>query len=174
MKKITLLLAVLLTLGLSACSQGKKTKETKEMDKVLVAFFSASGTTRAAAALLAVTIGVTKAARPSRTHDLPSDIISETTDTDTSAVTGAKGTTGTSSAAVTETYTTAAVTQSSKGVSEKTTSTKANVVTTKQTTARSSSAAITQTAATTASSTATVTSVSVSVTDITTGTLSKK
>ncbi|MBO7468166.1 MAG: NAD(P)H-dependent oxidoreductase [Bacteroidaceae bacterium] len=56
MKKITLLLAVLLTLGLSACSQGKKTKETKEMDKVLVAFFSASGTTRAAAALLAEVI----------------------------------------------------------------------------------------------------------------------
>ena len=43
MKKIAMMLAALLTISLSACSQVNK-KENKEM-KVLVAYFSASGVT---------------------------------------------------------------------------------------------------------------------------------
>lgn len=57
MKKITALMAVLLTLSLTACSQGKKNKEAKEPDKTLVAYFSASGTTKAVAAQLAEAVG---------------------------------------------------------------------------------------------------------------------
>ena len=34
MKKIAMMLAALLTISLSACSQGNKTKENKEMKKV--------------------------------------------------------------------------------------------------------------------------------------------
>ena len=44
-KIIVLTLTALLTISLSACSQGNKTKEDKKMNKVLVAYFSASGVT---------------------------------------------------------------------------------------------------------------------------------
>ena len=52
MKKIVLAMAALLTISLSACSQGEKTKESKQM-KVLVAYFSASGVTEGVAMQLA-------------------------------------------------------------------------------------------------------------------------
>ena len=55
MKKVlATMAAMLLTVaGLSACSQSNK-KENKEMKKVLVAYFSASGVTKGAAALAAL------------------------------------------------------------------------------------------------------------------------
>ena len=57
MKKIVMMLAALLTLSLSACSQNKnqntQTKESKDMKKTLVVYFSATGTTKAAAQRLA-------------------------------------------------------------------------------------------------------------------------
>lgn len=56
MKKIVMMLTALLTISLSACSQANKTKENKEM-KVLVAYFSASGVTKAAAQQLAEVAG---------------------------------------------------------------------------------------------------------------------
>ena len=56
MKKIVLALAALLTISLSACSQGEKTKESKQM-KVLVACFSASGVTEGVAKQLADVTG---------------------------------------------------------------------------------------------------------------------
>lgn len=43
MKKIVMMMAALLAMSLSACSQKK---ESKEMKKVLVAYFSASGVTK--------------------------------------------------------------------------------------------------------------------------------
>jgi ABC-type Zn uptake system ZnuABC Zn-binding protein ZnuA len=52
MKKIILAMAALLTISLSACSQSNK-KENKEMKKVLVAYFSASGVTEGVAKQLA-------------------------------------------------------------------------------------------------------------------------
>ena len=55
MKKIIMMLSVLLAISLSACSQ-KKT-ETKMEQKVLVAYFSATGTTKAAARQLAEVAG---------------------------------------------------------------------------------------------------------------------
>ena len=57
MKKIVLAMAALLTISLSACSQGNKTKENKEMKKVLVAYFSASGVTEGVAKQLAEVTG---------------------------------------------------------------------------------------------------------------------
>ena len=51
MKKITVILAALLAISLSACSQSKKT-EQKSM-KTLVAYFSATGVTKGAAQQLA-------------------------------------------------------------------------------------------------------------------------
>ena len=57
MKKIVILMAALLTISLSACSQGKQTKENNEMKKVLVAYFSASGVTKGAAEQLAEVAG---------------------------------------------------------------------------------------------------------------------
>ena len=57
MKKIAMMLAALLTISLSACSQGNKTKENKEMKKVLVAYFSASGVTEGVAKQLAEVTG---------------------------------------------------------------------------------------------------------------------
>ena len=45
-------MAALLTISLSACSQSNK-KENKEMKKVLVAYFSASGVTEGVAKQLA-------------------------------------------------------------------------------------------------------------------------
>ncbi len=58
MKKILMMLAALLTMSLSACSQGNK-KESKEMNKVLVAYFSASGVTKGVAQQLAEVTGGT-------------------------------------------------------------------------------------------------------------------
>ena len=58
MKKILMMMAVLLTVSLSACSQGNKTKENKDK-KVLVAYFSASGVTRGVAQQLAEVTGGT-------------------------------------------------------------------------------------------------------------------
>ena len=52
MKKIALMIVALLTICLSASSQTKKQKESKGT-KVLVAYFSATGTTKAAAQQLA-------------------------------------------------------------------------------------------------------------------------
>ena len=57
MKKISIVLAALMTMCLSACSQGNKEKENKEMKKVLVAYFSASGVTRGVAQQLAEVAG---------------------------------------------------------------------------------------------------------------------
>ena len=56
MKKIIMMLSALLAISLSACSQKKKT-ETKMEQKVLVAYFSATGTTKAAAQQLAKVAG---------------------------------------------------------------------------------------------------------------------
>ena len=56
MKKIILAMAALLTISLSACSQSNK-KENKEMKKVLVAYFSASGVTEGVAKQLADVTG---------------------------------------------------------------------------------------------------------------------
>lgn len=58
MKKLFIMLTALLTISLSACSQANKTTETKDM-KVLVAYFSASGTTRGVAQQLAEVTGGT-------------------------------------------------------------------------------------------------------------------
>jgi flavodoxin len=58
MKKILMMMAALLTVSLSACSQGNKTKENKD-GKVLVAYFSASGVTRGVAQQLAEVTGGT-------------------------------------------------------------------------------------------------------------------
>jgi len=51
-----MMMAVLLTMSLSACSQGNKAKESKDM-KVLVAYFSASGVTKGVAQQLAEVTG---------------------------------------------------------------------------------------------------------------------
>ena len=62
MKKITIIMAALLTMSLSACSQGNKSKESKEMSnesKILVAYFSASGVTKGVAEQLAEVTGGT-------------------------------------------------------------------------------------------------------------------
>ena len=56
MKKILLAMVALLMISLSACSQGEKTKESKQM-KVLVAYFSASGVTEGVAKQLAEVTG---------------------------------------------------------------------------------------------------------------------
>lgn len=52
MKKTATMLLALLTISLTACSQNNKNKENKSM-KTLVAYFSATGTTRQAAQRLA-------------------------------------------------------------------------------------------------------------------------
>ena len=61
MKKIFMMMAALLTISLSACSQANKTKENKENKdmKVLVAYFSASGVTKGVAQQLAEVTGGT-------------------------------------------------------------------------------------------------------------------
>ena len=56
MKKIVLAMAALLTISLSVCSKVKQ-KENKEMKKVLVAYFSATGNTEAVAKQLAEVTG---------------------------------------------------------------------------------------------------------------------
>ena len=55
MKKLVLMLTALLTISLSACSQ-KKT-DTNMKQKILVAYFSASGTTKGVAQQLAEVAG---------------------------------------------------------------------------------------------------------------------
>ena len=58
MKKIMMMLMALLAVCLSACSQSKSNKkENNEMRKTLVAYFSASGTTRGVAQQLAEVTG---------------------------------------------------------------------------------------------------------------------
>ena len=52
MEKAFIILAAVLSFSLTACSQGNNKKENKEM-KTLVVYFSATGTTKAAAQLLA-------------------------------------------------------------------------------------------------------------------------
>ena len=74
MKKVVLAMAALLTISLSACSQGKQTKDNIEMKKVLVAYFSASGVTKGVAQQLAEVTGGTlheiKPAQPYTDADL--------------------------------------------------------------------------------------------------------
>ena len=74
MKKIALMMAAFLTMSLSACTQGNKVKESKEMKKVLVAYFSASGVTKGVAQQLAEVTGGTlyeiKPAQPYTEADL--------------------------------------------------------------------------------------------------------
>lgn len=71
MKKIVMMMAALLAMSLSACSQKK---ESKEMKKVLVAYFSASGVTKGVAHQLAEVTGGTlheiKPAQPYTDADL--------------------------------------------------------------------------------------------------------
>ena len=56
MKKVVLAMTALLAISLSVCSQSNK-KENKEMKKVLVAYFSASGVTEGVAKQLAEVTG---------------------------------------------------------------------------------------------------------------------
>jgi len=56
MKKVVILMSALMALCLSACSQGSNKKENKQM-KTLVAYFSATGTTKAVAQQLAEVTG---------------------------------------------------------------------------------------------------------------------
>ena len=56
MKKLSIMLAALLVMSLSACSKASKTVENKDM-KVLVAYFSASGVTKGVAQQLAEVAG---------------------------------------------------------------------------------------------------------------------
>jgi len=64
-----MMMAALLTISLSACSQGNKTKESKEMEKVLVAYFSASGVTKGVAQQLAgVTGGTLHEIKPAKPY----------------------------------------------------------------------------------------------------------
>ena len=74
MKKIVMILAALLTISLSASSQVKKAKKSKEMSKVLVAYFSASGVTKGVAQQLSDVTGGTlheiKPAQPYTDADL--------------------------------------------------------------------------------------------------------
>ena len=56
MKKLSIMLAALLVMSLSACSKASKTEENKDM-KVLVAYFSASGVTKGVAQQLAEVAG---------------------------------------------------------------------------------------------------------------------
>ena len=53
MKKTALIIVALLTLSLGVCAQNKQQKEDKEMKKTLIVYFSATGTTKAAAQNLA-------------------------------------------------------------------------------------------------------------------------
>ena len=63
-----MMMAALLTISLSACSQANKTKEHKDM-KVLVAYFSASGVTKGVAQQLAeVTDGTLHEIRPEQPY----------------------------------------------------------------------------------------------------------
>ena len=57
MKKIIIMLAALLAVSLSACSQSDKKKEEKTMKKTLVTYFSASGVAKGVAQQLAEAAG---------------------------------------------------------------------------------------------------------------------
>lgn len=133
----------------------------------------------AAAALLAVTIGLNSSARPTLDHDKQKEILSETTVANTTSF---KDTTGTS-AAVTETHTTSAVTSSRKNVSDKSTETSVSgtitqsVKTTavKGTSARNNSSSLSQTVASTAvSASVSVTGITTTVTDDSVDTASER
>ena len=73
MKKIVMMLTALFAMSQSVCSQGHKAKESKDM-KVLVAYFSATGTTKGVAKQLAEVTGGTlheiKPAQPYTDADL--------------------------------------------------------------------------------------------------------
>ena len=69
MKKISMIIAALTVFAVSACSQGNKAKESKEMKKVLVAYFSASGVTKGVAQQLAeVTDGTLYEIKPEQPY----------------------------------------------------------------------------------------------------------
>ena len=74
MKNIIITMAALLAMSLSACSQGNKAKQSKNMKKVLVTYFSATGTTKGVAQQLAEVTGGTlheiKPAQPYTDADL--------------------------------------------------------------------------------------------------------
>src|SRR5574344_1557106 len=58
MKHFLLAMATLLTISMGACSQNNKAKETTKMEKkTLVAFFSATGTTKGVAQMIAHATG---------------------------------------------------------------------------------------------------------------------
>lgn len=58
MKRFLLAMATLLTISMGACSQNNKAKETTKMEKkTLVAFFSATGTTKGVAQMIANATG---------------------------------------------------------------------------------------------------------------------
>ena len=166
----------------------QQTQPEKRRSKML--WFAAMA---AAAALLCVTIGVNAASRPSRTHDTPTNIISETPSQQNTDVTGSKDTavtsvstvsSGTASSAVeasdkttAKTTETTAVTEKQKTTSVSSSSQKTTASAPSETTSANSNSAaqtsqsVTSKAETTAASSAPVTtSVSVTVTDITTTT----
>ena len=69
MKKISMIISALMVFAVSACSQGNKAKENKEMKKVLVAYFSASGVTKGVAQQLAeVTDGTLYEIKPEQPY----------------------------------------------------------------------------------------------------------
>ena len=160
----------------------QQTQPEKKRSKML--WFTAMA---AAAAILAVAVGVNTSSRPSRTHKPSTDIISETTVSSSADTTDAKGTTGTS-AAVTDAHTTASAVRTEKAVYGNTTSAETSSVQkvtsvtgiSQQTTAPAETTSVRSTSSaktdkpsadtTAASSAVTVTSVSVTVTDITTAT----
>lgn len=57
MKKFLMMMTVLMAMSLSACSQANKQKESMKKQKTLVAYFSATGTTKAVAVQLAAVSG---------------------------------------------------------------------------------------------------------------------
>ena len=57
MRKLTMILVALLTMSLGACSQNTNSKGNTKMDKTLVAYFSATGTTKDVAQQLAKVAG---------------------------------------------------------------------------------------------------------------------
>ena len=57
MRKLTMILVALLTMSLAACSQNTNSKGNTKMEKTLVAYFSATGTTKDVAQQLAKVAG---------------------------------------------------------------------------------------------------------------------
>lgn len=62
MKHILLLLCAVIGISLTSCAQEKKQKQEKKEQKVLVAYFSATGTTKAVAEKIAAATGGTLSA----------------------------------------------------------------------------------------------------------------